>query len=122
MIQIITRMLSVISLLLGGLILIKGNPFMGGQKLTMGELIAFTQYVGGMIWPIEMLGWLTNGVASAKASKCSPTIIKYLGITLFPQAGVALGMAIKAVESNIPDWEKRVLLKFLELTDRELLV
>ena len=68
MIQIITRMLSVISLLLGGLILIKGNPFMGGQKLTMGELIAFTQYVGGMIWPIEMLGWLTNGVASAKAS------------------------------------------------------
>jgi ATP-binding cassette subfamily B protein len=68
MIQVITRMLSVISLLLGGLILIKGNPFMGGQKLTMGELIAFTQYVGGMIWPIEMLGWLTNGVASAKAS------------------------------------------------------
>ena len=68
MIQIITRMLSVISLLLGGLILIKGNPFMGGQKLTMGELIAFTQYVGGMIWPIEMLGWLTNGFASAKAS------------------------------------------------------
>mgnify|MGYP003293634999 CR=1 FL=1 len=68
MMQIITRMLSVISLLLGGLILIKGNPFMGGQKLTMGELIAFTQYVGGMIWPIEMLGWLTNGVASAKAS------------------------------------------------------
>ena len=68
MIQVITRMLSVISLLLGGLILIKGNPFMGGQKLSMGELIAFTQYVGGMIWPIEMLGWLTNGVASAKAS------------------------------------------------------
>lgn len=68
MIQVITRMLSVISLLLGGLILIKENPFMGGQKLTMGELIAFTQYVGGMIWPIEMLGWLTNGVASAKAS------------------------------------------------------
>ena len=68
MIQIITRMLSVISLLLGGLILVHGNPFMGGQKLSMGELIAFTQYVGGMIWPIEMLGWLTNGFASAKAS------------------------------------------------------
>ena len=25
-----------------------------------------------------------------------PNIVKYLGITLFPQAGVALGMAIKA--------------------------
>ena len=68
MIQVITRMLSVISLLLGGLIVIHGNPLMGGAKLSMGELIAFTQYVGGMIWPIEMLGWLTNGVASAKAS------------------------------------------------------
>ena len=68
MIQVITRMLSVISLLLGGLIVIHGNPLMGGEKLSMGELIAFIQYVGGMIWPIEMLGWLTNGFASAKAS------------------------------------------------------
>ena len=68
MIQVITRMLSVISLLLGGLIVIHGNPLMGGEKLSMGVLIAFTQYVGGMIWPIEMLGWLTNGFASAKAS------------------------------------------------------
>ncbi len=68
MIQIITRMLSVISLLLGGLIVIHGNPLMGGEKVSMGELIAFIQYVGGMIWPIEMLGWLTNGFASAKAS------------------------------------------------------
>lgn len=29
---------------------------------------------------------------SAKATKCNPQICKYLGITLFPQAGVALGM------------------------------
>ena len=27
---------------------------------------------------------------------CDDKIVKYLGITLFPQAGVALGMAIKA--------------------------
>lgn len=33
---------------------------------------------------------------SAKFSGCDPNIVKYLGITLFPQAGVALGMAIKA--------------------------
>lgn len=33
---------------------------------------------------------------SAKATKCDPNIVKYLGITLLPQAGVALGMAIKA--------------------------
>ena len=33
---------------------------------------------------------------SAKITKCEPNIVKYLGVTLFPQAGVALGMAIKA--------------------------
>ena len=35
---------------------------------------------------------------SAKMTSCSPTIVKYLGITLLPQAGVALGMAMKAQE------------------------
>ena len=33
---------------------------------------------------------------SAKAVKCNHHIVKFLGITLLPQAGVALGMAIKA--------------------------
>ncbi len=33
---------------------------------------------------------------SAKLAKCDDNIVKYLGITLLPQAGVALGMAIKA--------------------------
>lgn len=35
---------------------------------------------------------------SSKAVKCDNNIVKYLGITLFPQAGVALGMAMKAEE------------------------
>jgi hypothetical protein len=29
--------------------------------------------------------------------KCEPTVQKYLGITLLPQAGVALGMSLKAL-------------------------
>ena len=33
---------------------------------------------------------------SAQATKCDPHIVKFLGITLLPQAGVALGMAMKA--------------------------
>ncbi len=33
--------------------------------------------------------------ASAKMTHCNKEIVKYLGITLLPQAGVALGMAIK---------------------------
>ncbi len=42
------------------------------------------------------LGKYSGARVSAKATKCSPNIVKYLGITLLPQAGVALGMAIKA--------------------------
>ena len=34
---------------------------------------------------------------SAKMTGCDPTIVKYLGITLLPQAGVALGMASQAL-------------------------
>ena len=33
---------------------------------------------------------------SARMVKCEPNITKYLGVTLLPQAGVALGMAIKS--------------------------
>ena len=68
LIQVITRTLSVITLLLGGLMVIKGNPFAGGATLTIGQVIALLNYVGNMIWPMEMLGWLTNGLSSAKAS------------------------------------------------------
>lgn len=44
------------------------------------------------------LGKYTGTLASAKATHCSPNICKYLGITLFPQAGVALGMCTTAME------------------------
>ena len=42
------------------------------------------------------LGKYCGAGISAKSVKCDPQIVKYLGITLLPQAGVALGMAIKA--------------------------
>ncbi len=67
-IQIITKLLSVITLLIGGIFVIKGNPLTGGDKITVGQLMAFLQYVGNIIWPLEMLGWLTNGLSSARAS------------------------------------------------------
>ncbi len=44
------------------------------------------------------LGKYFGARISSQMVKCDPNIIKYLGITLFPQAGVALGMAIKAEE------------------------
>ena len=42
------------------------------------------------------LGKYTGAYSSAKAMKCEPQVTKFLGITLFPQAGVALGMCVTA--------------------------
>lgn len=72
-IQIITRLLTVVTLLIGGIFVMKGNPFIHDasglpQKITIGQLMAFIQYVGNIVWPMEMLGWLSNGFSSAKAS------------------------------------------------------
>ena len=53
----------------------------------------------GLIYILSRsLGKYFGAGLSARTVKCEPNIIKYLGITLLPQAGVALGMAIKATE------------------------
>ena len=44
------------------------------------------------------IGKYFGAASSAKLTGCDSNIVKYLGITLLPQAGVALGMAIKAIE------------------------
>ena len=44
------------------------------------------------------LGKYMGTFVSAKSVKCEPSICKYLGITLFPQAGVALGMCATAAQ------------------------
>ena len=41
-------------------------------------------------------GKISGAYVSCRTTKCSPSIQKYLGITLLPHAGVALGMAAQA--------------------------
>lgn len=64
------------------------------------ELSVFTDaaIVGiGVVYILfRSLGKYVGAFASAKATNCAPNICKYLGITLLPQAGVALGMCITA--------------------------
>ena len=43
-------------------------------------------------------GKISGSFASSRMTQCSANIQKYLGITLLPQAGVALGMAAEAAE------------------------
>ncbi|MBP3414766.1 MAG: cation:proton antiporter, partial [Clostridia bacterium] len=53
----------------------------------------------GIVYIISRsLGKYFGAGISAKMTQCDPNIVKYLGITLLPQAGVALGMAIKAIK------------------------
>ena len=60
--QFITKLLSVVVLLTGGIMVIKGD-------LTLGSLGAFIEYCFNAVWPMEMLGWLSNELAAAFASK-----------------------------------------------------
>ena len=45
----------------GGLLVIHGN-------MTLGTLGAFSEYANNIIWPMEIIGWLSNDIASAAAS------------------------------------------------------
>ena len=64
------------------------------------ELSVFTNVFVVLIGIVYILsrsaGKYLGAYSSAKLSKCDDNIVKYLGITLLPQAGVALGMATTA--------------------------
>lgn len=58
--------------------------------------------IGVVYIAFRCLGKYLGSYFGAKATKCSPDICKYLGITLFPQAGVALGMC--SIVASSPDF------------------
>lgn len=55
-------------------------------------------------------GKYLGAYGSCRLSKCSPAVTKYLGITLLPQAGVALGMALTAMSLSGGDQIRNVVL------------
>ncbi len=66
------------------------------------ELSVFTDiaivFIGIIYIVFRSLGKYFGTFISAKATDCAPQICKYLGITLLPQAGVALGMCATAMQ------------------------
>lgn len=54
--------------------------------------------IGVVYIAFRSLGKISGAFVSGRATRCSRNIQKYLGITLLPQAGVALGMAAEAAE------------------------
>jgi Kef-type K+ transport system membrane component KefB len=70
-----------------------------GAELDLSVFTNVAVVIVGIVYiASRCIGKYFGAGISARATKCEPNIVKYLGITLFPQAGVALGMAIKAVE------------------------
>ena len=70
-----------------------------GAELELSVFADVMAVVIGAVYIISRsLGKYFGAGISAKMAKCNPNVVKYLGITLLPQAGVALGMAIKAIE------------------------
>ena len=70
-----------------------------GAELELGVFTDWAVVVIGIVYIVfRSLGKYTGAYVSAKATKCEPSICKYLGITLLPQAGVALGMCTTAMQ------------------------
>ena len=55
-------------------------------------------FIGVIYILFRSAGKYFGAMGSASITKCSPSICKYLGITLLPQAGVALGMCVTAMQ------------------------
>lgn len=69
-----------------------------GAELNLSVFKDYTVIIIGLVYiAFRCLGKYFGARISSDFSKAEPNVKKYLGITLFPQAGVALGMAIKAM-------------------------
>ena len=71
------------------------NVFANAAAVTIGIAYIITRSIGK---------WLGASV-SARFMHCEPQVQKYLGITLLPQAGVALGMSVTVAQTLGADGE-----------------
>ena len=70
-----------------------------GAELELGVFSDLLVVIVGVIYILSRsLGKYFGAFASSKMMHVDPLISKYLGITLLPQAGVALGMAAQAAQ------------------------
>lgn len=70
---------------------------LSGAELELGVFTDLSVVLIGVVYILfRSLGKYFGAYISAAAAGCDKTIKKYLGITLLPQAGVALGMCVTA--------------------------
>ncbi len=71
--------------------------------------------IGAVYIISRCIGKYFGAMGSAMMTKCSPTTVKYLGITLFPQAGVALGMVSTVAADNVISPDTASVVRFVIL-------
>ena len=59
--SVVSKVLPILTILIGGGFVING-------EMTLGQMTAFVEYSTNIVWPMEMLGWLTNSFSAAVAS------------------------------------------------------
>jgi len=70
-----------------------------GAELELGVFTDFAVVGIGIVYILfRSIGKIVGAFGSCKAAGCDDNVTKYLGITLLPQAGVALGMCLTAME------------------------
>lgn len=60
-ISFLAKLMLLAVIVTGGILVIRG-------EISLGDLGAFSEYANNIIWPMEILGWLSNDFASAIAS------------------------------------------------------
>ncbi|MCD7806118.1 MAG: ABC transporter ATP-binding protein/permease [Lachnospiraceae bacterium] len=60
-ISFLTKLLLVFSVTVGGILVVN-------DKISLGQLSAFMGYANNIVWPMEILGWVTNALAAGLAS------------------------------------------------------
>ena len=79
---------------------------LSGAELNLHMLSSVTVIVAGLVYIISRsIGKYLGAYISCTISKCEKNVVKYLGVTLLPQAGVALGMSSLAMTSLPGDGE-----------------
>lgn len=66
---------------------------LAGAELDLSALVT-VGVVGGVYVVVRVIGKIFGAYTGARISKAPPTVTKYLGFTLIPQAGVAIDMAL----------------------------
>ena len=82
-----------------------------GAELDLKVLVNPVTLLVGVVYILSRsCGKYLGAWGSCRFSKCTPAVTKHLGITLLPQAGVALGMALTATALADGDLVRNVVL------------